>query len=76
MAGPLNAGTFGPNRLDQTFGPEVRFQRAADYPNQPPSDGLQFFGHARIDAATQVLTVHLVDLDGDELYRVDLEPRR
>ena len=25
VAGPLNAGTFGPNALDATFGPEVRF---------------------------------------------------
>jgi len=76
VSGPLHAGTFGPNRLDPTFGPEVRFQRAADYPNQPPSDGLQFFGHARIDAATQVLTVRLLDRDGNELYRVDLDPQR
>ncbi|MDQ3938678.1 MAG: alkaline phosphatase D family protein, partial [Chloroflexota bacterium] len=25
VAGPLHAGTFGPNTLDATFGPEVRF---------------------------------------------------
>ena len=25
VAGPLHAGTFGPNELDGTFGPEVRF---------------------------------------------------
>ena len=25
VAGPLNAGTFGPNALDPTFGPEVKF---------------------------------------------------
>ena len=41
VSGPLNAGTFGPNRLDATFGPEVRFQKVADYANQPPSDGNQ-----------------------------------
>ena len=27
VSGPLHAGTFGPNVLDPTFGPEVRFQR-------------------------------------------------
>ncbi len=29
VAGPLNAGSFGPNPLDGTFGPEVVFQKAA-----------------------------------------------
>ena len=46
VAGPLNAGTFGPNTLDPTFGPEVRFVGipAGMKPNRPPSDGFQFFG--------------------------------
>lgn len=74
VSGPLNAGTFGPNRLDPTFGPEVRFQRTADRPNQPPSDGLQFFGHVRIDGRTEAMTVRLIDVAGDELYSVELDP--
>ena len=28
VSGPLNAGTFGPNELDKTFGPEVKFIKA------------------------------------------------
>ena len=28
VAGPLHAGTFGPNELDNTFGPEVKFVKA------------------------------------------------
>ena len=28
VSGPLHAGTFGPNELDNTFGPEVRFIKA------------------------------------------------
>ncbi len=28
VSGPFNAGTFGPNELDNTFGPEVRFVKA------------------------------------------------
>ena len=28
VAGPLNAGTFGPNKLDNTFGPQVVFEKA------------------------------------------------
>lgn len=74
VTGPLNAGTFGPNALDATFGPQVVYQRAADRPNQPPSDGLQFFGHTVIDGDTEVMTVSLKDLAGSTLYSVDLDP--
>jgi len=28
VAGPLNAGSFGPNPLVKTFGPEVVFEKA------------------------------------------------
>jgi alkaline phosphatase D len=74
VSGPLNAGTFGPNALDATFGPTVVYQRAADRPNQPPSDGLQFFGHVEIAGDTGVMTVAFKDLAGDTLYAVELEP--
>jgi alkaline phosphatase D len=75
VSGPLHAGTFGPNRLDPTFGPEVRFQRAADHPNQPPSDGLQFFGHITVDGRSEMMTVRLVNVAGETLYSVDLTPQ-
>jgi alkaline phosphatase D len=74
VAGPVNAGTFGPNALDSTFGPKVEFQKAADFPNQPPSGGNQFFGHAAIDPHSEVLTVSLRDLYGTVLWRRDLQP--
>lgn len=76
VAGPLHAGTFGPNALDATFGPEVRFVGIPEgmKPNRPPSDGLQFFGTVRIDGATEVMTVKLHDLSGRALYSVDLPP--
>lgn len=74
ISGPLNAGTFGPNAIDPTFGPQLRFQRVADTANQPPSAGLQFFGHVTIDAATQTLTVRLKDLTGASLFEVTLDP--
>jgi alkaline phosphatase D len=76
VAGPLHAGTFGPNDLDDTFGPEARFasvERGAPA-NRPPSDGLQFFGFTRIAARTKVMTVTLRNLAGDTIYSVDLEP--
>lgn len=78
VAGPLNAGTFGPNELDPTFGPEARFNgvQKGMKGNRPPSDELQFFGKLRIDARSRVLTVTLHDLTGHELHTVELEPQR
>ncbi len=45
-----------------------------DRPNQPPSDGLQFFGHVAIAGDTGVMTVELKNLVGKTLYSVDLAP--
>jgi alkaline phosphatase D len=76
VAGPLHAGTFGPNLLDPTFGPEVKFNGVANgmKGNRPPSDGLQFFGTLRIDSRTRALTTKLHDLSGKTLFSVDLAP--
>ena len=74
VAGPVNAGTFGPNALDSTFGPKVEFVKAADFPNQPPSGGNQFFGHAEIDPKSEVFTASLRDLYGTVLWTKDLNP--
>ena len=78
VSGPLNAGTFGPNPLDATFGPEVVFQKApsAGQFNLPPSAGLQFFGQVDIDGASEVMTVRLKDLEGATLFTQELEPAR
>jgi alkaline phosphatase D len=76
VAGPLNAGTFGPNQLDRTFGPEVRFTGipAGMKGNRPPSDGLQFFGTLRIDARSRAMTARLHDLSGKTLFSVQIPP--
>lgn len=76
VAGPIHAGTFPPKGLDNTFGPQVKFQSVpADLqPKRPPSEGGQFFGLAQIDPDTRVLTVTLRDLENRELFRVDLTP--
>ena len=78
VSGPLNAGTFGPNQLDATFGPQVVFQKAppAGQFNLPPSAGLQFFGQVDIDGTTEVMTVTLKDLAGASLFTQELEPQR
>jgi alkaline phosphatase D len=79
VAGPLHAGTFGPNALDGTFGPEVRFQWAPPAGTKlplPPSAGMQSFGTVRIDGRTQKLMVELRGLDGAVLPNgaIELEP--
>jgi len=79
VSGPLHAGTFGPNDLDMTFGPEVKFVKAPTAEqgvNLPPSMGLQFFGLVEIDGATEQLTVRLMDRGDAELYAVTLDPVR
>ena len=76
VAGPLNAGTFGPATLDKTFGPEVRFVGIPPgmKGNRPPSDGFQFFGTLRIDARRRALTARLHDLSGKTIFSVELAP--
>ena len=76
VAGPMHAGTFGPNALDATFGPEVRFQKTAVRPNQPPSDDLQFYGTLDIDPVSRVLTAALWDVTGARLWSTELVPQR
>jgi alkaline phosphatase D len=74
VSGPLNAGAFGPNVLDSTFGPEAVFVKAPPAPNTSPADGYQFFGHVAVDGRSGVMTVSLRDLDNQILYSVDLQP--
>jgi alkaline phosphatase D len=77
VSGPIHAGTFGPNQLDDTFGPELRFIKAppAGQANLAPSEGYQFFGHVRIDGQTEVMTVTLKDRANTALWSIDLVPK-
>jgi alkaline phosphatase D len=76
VAGPLHAGTFGPNELDGSFGPERRFLGIPEgmRPNRPPSEGLQFYGVVETLGESQRLRVTLHDLSGAELFGVTLDP--
>ena len=76
VSGPLHAGTFGPNELDNTFGPQVKFCSVdkSMKPNRPPSDGLQFFGVVDIDGQTSVAMVSHYNRAGEKLWSVDLQP--
>lgn len=77
VAGPLRAGTFGPNALDDTFGPTVVFESAPPegQSNLPPSAGLQFFGQVDIDCESSDVVVSLEDIDGRELFSQRLRAR-
>jgi len=73
VSGPLNAGGFGPNEMDKTFGGEVVFQKSAGHDNSAPTEGCQFFGQVDIDHRSKALTVTLKDLDGRALFTKTLE---
>ena len=75
VAGPLHAGTFGPNEMDRTFGPEVKFLGIPPglKPNRPPSEPFQFFGSGRIDHRTRTLTMKLHNVNG-EIFSIELPP--
>jgi alkaline phosphatase D len=69
VSGPLNAGSFGPGVLDNTFGPQVMFKKHPG-PGQAavgPAAGLQFFGDVEINEDGG-MTVKLRDLNGAVLF--------
>jgi alkaline phosphatase D len=76
VSGPLNAGAFGPQPLDGTFGPRTEFSLAPPHANTSPAEGFQFFGQVSIDAATRVMTVRLRDSGGTVLWSTELTPPR
>lgn len=76
VSGPLNAGSFGPNKLDNTFGPQVVFEQAPEKANMSPFAGYQFFGQVDIDAHSAALTVTLKNIDGTPVFSKVLDPVR
>jgi alkaline phosphatase D len=78
VSGPVHAGTFGPNDLDNTFGPQLHYIKApeAGRQNLSPAEGLQFFGVVDIDAATERFKVTLKDVADAELWSITLDPQR
>jgi alkaline phosphatase D len=76
VSGPLNAGGYGPNKTDATFGMQVIYQKAPNMDNAPPTNGMQFFGQVDIDAKTKAMTVTLKDLEGASLFEKILSPQR
>ena len=76
VSGPLCAGGFGPNDLDDTFGPEVVFQKVppAGQFDTAPSEGSCHFGHVKIDGRTGAMTVSHRDAAGNILHALNLAP--
>lgn len=76
VAGPINAGSFGPNTLDGTFGPAVEFFKTGKYANESPRSGEnQFFGHVDLGVG-DVFSVSLRDANGTVLWSKELQPER
>jgi alkaline phosphatase D len=78
ISGPIHAGTWHPQKLDNTFGPRAMFQRGCgdgQRDDLAPCFGLQFFGQVTIDGATEVMTVTLKDVDDHDLWATKIEPR-
>jgi alkaline phosphatase D len=72
VAGPIHAGTFGPEVLDTTLGGEAKFQWVppAGTTNLAPWDGVQSFG--TLDVSRDALGVVLWGIDGKARYRVEV----
>jgi alkaline phosphatase D len=68
VSGPLNAGAFGPNTLDNTFGPQLVFQKVPPLANTSPAGGYQFFGQVDIDNHSKDMVVALKDLNGVQVF--------
>ncbi|BCW07761.1 alkaline phosphatase D family protein [Arthrobacter sp. NtRootA1] len=76
VAGPINAGSFGPNDMDGTFGPEVVFSKAGRFPGESPRDGEnQYFGHVDL-AVDGTFTASLRNANGAVLFSKTLTPER
>lgn len=74
VAGPIAAGSFGPNAMDGTFGPEVVFNKAGRFPGESPRDGEnQFFGHVQL-GGDGTFTASLRNANGAVVFSKVLTP--
>jgi alkaline phosphatase D len=75
ISGPIHAGAGSANKFDNTFGPQLVFQKAAPKGLGGSLIDLQAFGHVAIDGATQVMTVTLKDWNDNVLWSGKIEPK-
>ena len=79
VSGPIHAGSFGPNDLDATFGPQLMYVKAPTKEqgqNLSPAFDLQFFGHVAIDGTTEQMNVSLRDWNDAVLWAKTLDPQK
>ncbi|GAA3368706.1 hypothetical protein GCM10020367_08130 [Streptomyces sannanensis] len=74
VSGPLAAGGFPANELDETFGPDRVFVHAPTRPNVSPMESPQCFGKVEIDGGSGELTVRLRAEGGTVLFSKVLQP--
>ena len=70
IAGPLNAATLRPRRMDPTFGGHVEFTSVPSSlrGGLSPLDGQQFYGLGEIHPHDHSLTISLHSLNGKQLF--------
>ena len=76
VAGPLHAGTGTPITPDNTFGPQVIFEKGAprgSARNNGPPHGMQFFGLVSI-GSDGAMSVSLKDINDNLLWSRKLDP--
>ena len=68
VAGPINAGSSGPNTLDGTFGPRLDFEAHGPVMGSPRSGEHQYFGHVEIPEDGREFRVRLINAVGRTVY--------
>jgi alkaline phosphatase D len=74
VGGPIHAGGFGPNTLDNTFGPQAVYQKPPARQAAAPAEDTQFYGLVRIDGRSGAMKVALKNLGGSTLFERELAP--
>lgn len=73
VSGPLHAASLGPGALDNTFGPQAKWNaRPKGSKASGPYSAEQFFGTIRIDGKTRTAMVTHYDRDGGKLHSTEL----
>ena len=77
VSGPIHAGSFGPNELDKTFGPQIVYQKAptAEQGRTCLRARAAVLRPRRDRRRTRVMTVTLKDVGDHALWSTTLEPR-
>ena len=78
IAGPINAATLRPHRIDQTFGAERVFLSVPERRSgggRSPLDGEQYFGMIDVLSGGDALKVSICDLNGACLYSERLDAK-